>query len=343
MRWGLALLLLTTGAVLAQPASPPEVPAAIPHVERARQLAGKDLTKPLLLCDPQGNAKVIQSAFSGINQWFEPTRAFDNLFYIGNEFVGVWVIKTSKGLILIDSLGSPEDARDHLVPGLKKLGLDPAQIKYVLPTHGHCDHYGGAQYLADTFGARVGLSEADWQLMARLKPGSPARLDRTPPRKDMVITDGQKLTLGDTSIALYVTPGHTPGTISAIIPAREYGRTYPMSLLGGTAFPVTLEPNENGAGLLANSASVRRLAAISRAAGAVGLLNTHVSVDGSSERLHAAANRKRGQPNPFMIGADVVRRHYAIFDECLQAAIARKRAAPVTALESRRGAATSAE
>jgi hypothetical protein len=72
-----------------------------------------------------------------------------------------------------------EDARDRLVPGIKKLGLDPDQIKYVLVTHGHWDHYGGAQYLADTFGARVGLSEADWQLMARLQPGSPARLDRT--------------------------------------------------------------------------------------------------------------------------------------------------------------------
>lgn len=116
-----------------------------------------------------------------------------------------------------------------------------------------------------------------------------------------------------------------------------------MSLLGGTAFPVTLEPSENGGGLLANSASVRRLAAISRAAGAVGLLNTHISVDGSSERLHAVANRKPGQPNPFVIGGDKVRRHYAIFDECLQAAIARKRAAPVTALESGPAAATSAE
>jgi metallo-beta-lactamase class B len=342
MRWGLGLLLLTTGVVLAQPTPPTDVPTAIPHIERARQLARTDLTKSLRLCDAQGTAKFAQNADAAMKQWFEPTRAFDNLFYIGSEFVGVWVVKTSAGLILIDSLGSAEDARDHLVPGLRKLGLDPAQIKYVLPTHGHWDHYGGAQYLADTFGARVGLSEADWQLMARLQPGSPARLDRTPPRKDMVITDGQKLTLGDTTITLYVTPGHSPGTVSSIIPAREGGKIYPMSLLGGTAFPVTLEPNENGGGLLANSASVRRLSALSRAAGAVGLLNTHVSVDGSSERLHAAAARKKGQPNPFVIGPDAVRRHYAIFDECLQAAIARKRAT-VTALESARAPATSDE
>lgn len=328
MRWGSGVFALTvavTGA-LAQPAAKPDVPAAAAHVERARQLAGKDLTKLLFLCDPNGTAVIGRTFEESSTQWLDPTRVFDNLSFIGTPFVGVWVIKTSQGLILFDSLGSPEDARDRLVPGLRKLGLDPAQIKYVLVTHGHWDHYGGAQYLRDTFGARVGLSEADWQLMARLQPGSPARLDRTPPTKDLVLTDGQKLTLGDTTVTIYVTPGHSPGTISAIIPAREAGKTFPMSLLGGTAFPVTLEPNENGGGLLLNSRSVRRLAKLSRAAGAVGLLNTHVSVDGSLERIQAAAARKPGQPNPFVIGQDAVRRHYATFDECLQAAIERKRA-----------------
>ena len=320
-------LLAVAGLVGAQPVPPADVPAAIPHVERARQLAGKDLTKPLFLCQPNATQIFGATVDAAMKHWYEPTRAFDNLFYVGSEFVGVWIIRTSSGLILIDALGSAAEARDRLVPGLRKLGLDPAQIKYVLVTHGHWDHYGGARYLADTFGARVGLSEADWQLMAKLKLGSPALRDVPPPRKDLVVTDGMKLTLGDTTLTLYVTPGHSPGTISAIIPAREGGRTFPLSLLGGTIFPVTLEPNENGGGLLLNSQSVRRLAAASRAAGAVGLLNTHVSVDGSAERIAAAGARSKGQSNPFVIGRDAVARHYAIFDECLQAAIARRRAA----------------
>lgn len=326
MRWAFAILATAAASVaLAQSAPPPDVPAALAHVERARKLAGNDLPKPLELCS--GNRSISRSFEENAAKWVEPTRVFDNIFYVGNLFVGVWVIKTSQGLILIDSLGSVEDARDRLVPGIRKLGLDPAQVKYVLVTHGHWDHYGGAPYLARTFGSRIGLSEADWALMAWLQPGSPARLDRDPPKKDLVVTDGQKLTLGDTTITIYVTPGHSPGTISMIIPAREGGRTYPMSLLGGTAFPVTLEPNQNGGGLLLNSQSVRRLARLSREAGAVGLLNTHISNDGSADRMQALAQRKKGQPHPFVIGADAVRRHYAVFDECLQAAIARSRAA----------------
>jgi metallo-beta-lactamase class B len=325
MRRGLLVLTAVSAISQAQPTSDP--PAVQMLVEHAKQLAGEDLTKPLFLCDPNGPAEFITTVEQTSRQWLEPTKVFDNLYYIGSAFVGVWVVSTSEGLILVDALGSEEDARTRLVPGLQKLGLDPAQIKYVLVTHGHWDHYGGAQYLRDTYGARIGLSEADWQLMARLEPGSPARLDRDPPKKDLVVTDGQKLTLGDTSLTIYVTPGHSPGTISMISPAREGGATYPLSLLGGTIFPVTLEPNGRSGGLLANSQSVERLADLSRRAGTVGLLNTHPTVDGSLERIQAAAVRKSGEPNPFVIGQDAVRRHYAIFDLCLQAAIARKRKA----------------
>jgi metallo-beta-lactamase class B len=56
---------------------------------------------------------------------------------------------------VIDTLNNPEEARDILVPNMRALGLDPARIKYVVLTHGHGDHWGGAKYLQDTFGARV--------------------------------------------------------------------------------------------------------------------------------------------------------------------------------------------
>jgi len=343
MRWGLGVLLATAASValaqsaprsdpgaeaaaaIMQEAPPADGPAALAHVNRARRLAGKDLPRPLELCN--GNRSIGRSFQENSRTWLEPTKVFDNLYYVGTLFVGVWIVKTSQGLILIDALGSANDARDRLVPGLRKLGLDPAQIKYVLVTHGHWDHYGGAQYLRDNFGARVGLAEPDWHMMSIMPLDGPMLGNQPPPKKDMVITDGQKLTLGDTTVSLYVTPGHSPGTISAIIPVREGGNIYPLSLLGGTAFPVTLEPNPNGGGLLLNSESVRRLARLSRQAGAVGIINTHISNDGSADRLSALAKRQKGQPNPFVIGADAVRRHYGVFDECLQAAIARRRAA----------------
>src|SRR5207245_9185035 len=92
---------------------------------------------------------------------------------------------------------------------LKKLKLNPTQIKYVIQTNVHGDRFYGAPYLQKTYNARVIMSEADWNAMA--KTNDPAELK---PKKDMVATDGMKLTLGDTTLTLYITPGHTPGTVS---------------------------------------------------------------------------------------------------------------------------------
>ena len=308
----------------------PDTPASLAHVERARRLAGTDLPKPLQLCNSNRAAGATYQQTR--NNWLEPIKVFDNLYYVGSQFVGVWIVDTGKGLILFDSLGSADEARDHLVPGLRKLGLDPAQIKYVLPTHGHWDHYGGAQYLHDTFGSRTGSSEADWRLMETLPKDNlefrmPEGIYVPPPKRDMVLTDGMKIALGDTTVIIFVTPGHSPGTISALIPVRDGGRTRVMSLLGGTAFPITLGPSEHGGGLLAFSASVERLARMSEAAGAVGILNTHIDNDGSYQRMQALAARRPGQRHPFVIGTDAVARHYGVFDECLKAMAERRKAA----------------
>jgi metallo-beta-lactamase class B len=337
---GCALLAACAPASSAGPERQPEppvpatsladTPASLAHVARARELAGDDLPKPLQLCNP--NRAPGATYYQTRNNWVEPVKVFDNLYYVGSQFVGVWVLDTGEGLILFDALGSAEEARDRLVPGLRKLGLDPTQIKYVLPTHGHWDHYGGAQYLHDTFGSRTGVSEADWRMMETASNDDPKFVmpEGTyvpPPARDMVLTDGMKLALGDTTVTIFVTPGHSPGTISALIPVRDGGTTRTLSLLGGTAFPRTLEPSEHGGGLLAYSASVARLARLSREAGAVGILNTHIDNDGSFQRMQALAARRPGEHHPFNIGADAVARHYGVIGECLKAAAERLRAA----------------
>src|ERR1700722_11565121 len=105
-----------------------DTPAALPHVARATQIAGNDLTRPLFQCRPDGGNVVATAQREGSTQWLEPTKAFDNVFFVGNNFVGVWIVRTSDGLVLFDSTESTDEARDHLVPGLRTLGLDPAQI-----------------------------------------------------------------------------------------------------------------------------------------------------------------------------------------------------------------------
>jgi len=114
----------------------------------------------------------------------EPVKVFDNLYFLGQTEYSVWAVNTSAGIILIDSIFD-YSVDDEVVGGLKKLGLDPAAIKYVIVSHGHADHSGGAKYLQDKFDAHVILAAADWDLLDR---SAGAR-----PRRDMVATDGDNL------------------------------------------------------------------------------------------------------------------------------------------------------
>lgn len=125
-------------------AVPVDTPAAIVEADKARRIAADDLTTPLFLCQPQGGGVVRATLERDSGTWVTPTKAFDNLFFVGNGFVGVWVLKTSEGLILFDSGQSEAEARDHIAPGLEQLGLDPKAIRYVIVTHGHWDHFGDA-------------------------------------------------------------------------------------------------------------------------------------------------------------------------------------------------------
>ena len=92
-----------------------------------------------------------------------PTKIFDNVYALGNSGTTVYVVRTSAGLLMIDALVG--DAGRHgagRFPGFKTLGLDPAQVKIVLVTHGHADHFGGSAYFQEHFGSKVYVSAADW-------------------------------------------------------------------------------------------------------------------------------------------------------------------------------------
>ena len=208
------------------------------HVAAAMALAGSDLVdQATAFCTntgPRRDALVRRDAgLPPIEDYVvEPVRVFENLYFIGFNDVGAWAIDTSDGLILIDTLNTPDEARDVLVPGLVKMGLDPAQIKYVVIGHGHNDHVGGASYLQDTYGARILISGPDWDLAL-----SGERPDRPRPTRDMVVTDGQKLTLGDTTVTLALTPGHTDGPLAMFIPVKHRGRTHTALMFSGTTMP----------------------------------------------------------------------------------------------------------
>src|SRR5712691_3448260 len=73
-------------------------------------------------------------------QKIPPIKVFDNLYYVGPGFVSVWLIPTTAGLILIDTAQEPYV--DHVIDNIRKAGFDPKNVKYILLSHGHLDHFG---------------------------------------------------------------------------------------------------------------------------------------------------------------------------------------------------------
>ena len=239
----------------------------------------------------------------------EPVKVFDNLYFVGQTEYSAWAITTSQGIILLDAIYD-YSIEAEVDEGLRKLGLNPADIKYVIVSHGHLDHAGGAKFLQEKHGARLIMSAADYDLLDQQNPS-------WKPKRDMVATDGMKLTLGDFTMTLYVTPGHTEGTISTIFPVRDGNAKHIVATWGGTAF--NFGPNRPR--LISYAQQAERFRDIATKAGADILLSNHTNFDGSKAKLPALKTRKPGEPNPYVVGADGVRRYLTTAGECAKAAV----------------------
>jgi metallo-beta-lactamase class B len=243
--------------------------------------------------------------------WYrEPVKVFDNLYFVGMTEFSSWAVTTSDGIIIIDPVFD-YSVEAEVVEGLKKLGLDPANIKYVLISHGHLDHAGGAKLLQERFGARLLMAGPDWDMVEKQNPS-------WKPKRDMDVMDGQRLTLGDTTLTLYRTPGHTDGTVSTLIPVRDGNQRHLAALWGGTLF--NFGPDR--ARFTAYAQSAARLRDIVEKEGADVLLSNHTEYDGSKAKLPAVAKRQPGQRHPYVVGTDSIKAYLTVANECAQAAIA---------------------
>ena len=178
----------------------------------------------------EGALPLRDSIMDVAKQRTEPFRIFDNLYYVGIQWVSCYVLETSAGLVLIDSLHPPHHTQ--IPDKLARLGLAPSDIRYVLVTHGHFDHAGGARYFQEEYDATVVLMAEDWDLVEDHAANIPA-FSFPPPRRDLVAEDGQVLALGDTIVRLYHTPGHTPGTMSIEFMVADGGHEYRAFVMGG--------------------------------------------------------------------------------------------------------------
>ena len=224
-------------------------------------------------------------------QKIPPFKVFDNLYYVGVGYVGAWLVTTSDGLILIDSLEGPYV--DHLLDSIKTLGFDPQQIKYLLVTHAHADHYAGAARIQELYDTRVGMLEEDWQFLAERTKANP----KAPrgPRKDLSFKAGDTLTLGTTTLTFHAMPGHTPGGLSIEQTVYDNGTPYKAFTIGGVTPARGLTPVQQ---FLAALDHVEQIPGIQ-----VNLPNHPWRAD-VLQRGETLAQRKPGDPHPFVAPDD---------------------------------------
>jgi metallo-beta-lactamase class B len=257
--------------------------------------------------------------------WYdEPAKVFDNLYYFVAKTesvaggVAAYAITTSQGIIMYDT-GFDYSVEESIDKGMRKFGLDPANIKYIVVSPGHTDHSGGARYLQDKYGAHVILSEVDWGLIE--KDRTPANLK---PKKDMVATDGQKLTLGDTTVTMYFTPGHTPGTISMLIPLKDGNRRHLGTIWGGNNFGCQYFKDRAEAFRTYRDAAKRYMDIVSKA-GADVFVSSHIAQDKIYNKITALRFRGPNDPHPF-VSKEAVLNHLTVVGECAASRLAGEKA-----------------
>jgi metallo-beta-lactamase class B len=239
--------------------------------------------------------------------WYaDAAQVFDNLYFVGGKLHSAWALKTNQGYILLDTI-YPYNSDELIVGGMQRLGLNPDDIKYVVISHAHGDHIGGAEMLQRR-GARIVMDPADWELLGCY----PNRYTSMSPRRDIDAHDGMPLTLGDTTVTLWRTPGHTPGTLSFTFSVFDRGRPLTVVYSGGTAlnFPCsTPDPGIRNLEIYINSQ--RHIAAQAAAVGATVLLSNHSEFDSAVSKVKMLAGRG-DEPNPFDIGRELVQRYFEV-------------------------------
>lgn len=315
------------GAPIAVPVSAYPAPAEFPrednalaarYLARARVIAGQDLYGDFVhrcITDQRYRQRANALQFNGL---LGPARVFDQLYFVGQNAVSAWALDTTGGIVLFDALNSEAEAREILVPALKAQGLDPTRIKYVVITHAHGDHYGGAAWLRDTYGARLVSSDADWGAMEAMRTsGKTVGPFALPPTRDLTVADGERLPLGKTTLQFFVTPGHTAGTLSMIFPVTDRGQRHTVAFFGGLGAP------RDPALRYTHIASMKRFAALAAGAGADAMIANHPLQDGAFERLELLRYRGASDANPFVVGRAWVGRYFALQETCSQLGLVR--------------------
>jgi len=310
-------------AVAAQqppPNTTPDSPRVTAIIEQARNAAGSEWADTVeFFCGAAGRANRAD------DPELKPTRVFDNLYALGRTSTVVWALTTPDGILLIDAL-YPDQLESVLLPQMRAAGLNPDDVRYVLIAHGHADHFGGASYFQQR-GARVALSAADWSLIENPPPSpagapaAPAPAGLPPPRRDVVVTDGEPISFGGIEITPVLIPGHTPGALGLVFRVNDGARAHTAALFGGSILLVSRIPDE---GLRQYVQSLERFGEVTKRLGVDVEIQNHPLYDGFPQKLERLAARRAGAAHPFVVGTDAYQRFLTVMRECANAQLARR-------------------
>lgn len=166
-------------------------------------------------------------------EWTRPTEPFHvvgPIDYVGTEGIGVYLIRTDAGAIVIDA--GPAEAAPIVERNIVKLGLKLSDVKILLATHAHWDHVAGLTELKRDTGARLLASAGDRGALERGTPPSETNygvVKFAPVKVDGPVVDGRPVRLGDVALTPVLTPGHTPGCTSWTMQVKDRGR--PLTVL----------------------------------------------------------------------------------------------------------------
>ncbi len=296
------------------------------HIAAAKTAAGLDYRATFVnLCfpsplpgGPRGAAGLLvprPAPERGI--WYaSPYRVFDNLYWLGTRQHSSWALKTSAGIIIIDT-NFAWATQPEILDGMAKLKLNPKDIKYVVLSHAHGDHDQGVATLQSKYGARVVMGGPDWETTLKRAPDVAGGVPTRGANDISVGPEGTKLTLGDTTMDIVFTPGHSVGTLSYVFPVKDKGKTVMVAYSGGT---LTGAFGDDGKRWDEYIDSQKRIAAAAAAAGASVILSNHSEYDNAYTKARlVTAKREVGEENPFIVGQQSVQNYFTVMEECATA------------------------
>jgi metallo-beta-lactamase class B len=202
----------------------------LPAVVRAQSAPGPAKLESLSIPD---TAKALKW-----NEPVEPTKFVGPIHFVGTRGLGVYLITTSEGHLLLNS-GMPPSG-PMIEASIRKLGFNPRDVKILLANHAHIDHVGGHAYLQKLTGAKVAMMEQEVPLLE-----SGAKTDfhyGTNPdfafdgvRVDRVLHDGDTIKLGEVTLTAILTPGHTRGSTTFTTSVTDGGKSYAVAFPNGAS------------------------------------------------------------------------------------------------------------